>query len=171
MTRLEVIRAFRDWAVSATGLADSKVRMAEANDVRPAMPYATVQALETVAQGLPEKTSVGSSGYVVVSGHRTTTMRLAFFGSAGYDYAEKARLGIARDDLIIPALAAGISVQGLAGPIQNISAPRGTDFEDRFVVDFFVGWVATVTDNTSGGTIENIDSTATVGGIASDIDV
>jgi len=171
MTYLDMLKAFRNWAVTATGLADAKIRMAHSNDVRPAPVYATVEGLGTVAQGRAEKIFT-SGGSVTILGHRTSTVRLAIFGSQGYEYAEKARLGVARDDLIRQALAASIAVQGTSGEIQNVSAPRGTDFEDRFVIDFLVGWVATVTDNTDGGTIENIDSAATtIGGIISDIDV
>jgi|2_EtaG_2_1085320.scaffolds.fasta_scaffold92001_1 hypothetical protein len=171
MTFENMLKTFRDWLVTATGLVDAKVRMAQSNDVRPATPYATVQGLETTQNGWPEKSAVGDSGSTTVYGHRTTLVRVALFGSAGYDYLEKARLSTYRDDLYGTPLAAGLSVQG-AGSIQNLSAPRGTDFEDRFVLDFSVGWVATVTDNVDGATIENIDSTATtVGGIVSDIDV
>lgn len=172
MTFEEMTKAFRDWVVTATGLADSKVRMAQSNDVRPAPPFATVQALETVAHGSAEPKVSGSSGGVEVVGHRTTTVRVAFFGPGGYDYAEKARLGVRRSDLILQAENAEIAVQSTVGNIGNLSAPRGTDFEDRFMLDFFVGWVPTVTYNVSGATIENIDSTTTtVGGIVSDIDV
>tara|TARA_Y100000590_G_scaffold297046_1_gene334760 strand:+ start:100 stop:615 length:516 start_codon:yes stop_codon:yes gene_type:complete len=171
MTFQEMIRAFRDWVVTATGLPDAKVRMGDSVDTRPAKPFATVFALETAALGSPESSLPGVSGTTTVSGHRTTTVRLSVFGPASYDYAEKARLAVYRSDLIQQALSAEIAIQGTSGNIQNVSAPRQTDFENRSMVDFFVGWVASVTDNVGGGTIETIDSTTDVGGIVSDIDV
>lgn len=171
MTFLTMLQAFRDWTVTATGLADSKVRMAESKGVRPSPPYATIQAMETVKHGHDERAIVDASGNVTIFGHRTTTVRLAGFGADAYDYVEKARLGIARDDLIRQALGDSIAVQGVAGNILNIASLRSTDFEDRYILDFFVGWVPSVTDNVDGGTIENIDSTGDIGAVTVDIEV
>lgn len=145
--RESVLQGTRLFVIAATGLDPTKVLVDRgAGLVRPALPYATVQALTPgVAVGQDEVLHdlLGTDGAQRewVRGHRRATVQVTVFGAEAPDYLEAVRTASSR-----PSKRAATTTASYAVSICRVLTPRDatveldTGFEVRSVLDLEVAY-------------------------------
>jgi len=152
MTFAELQQAFRDWTLTATGLAGSVVYWTHQDVPRPDGPCLSLHVRNPGRQrghdgGHVSQTASGEDGEVERDfyGYREATVSLSAYGATAYDVIEALRRAVHTDTGQGRARELALAV--LISDPQSVPAMvDGQRYEERVIADARVSYVATYTD-------------------------